>query len=242
MSGEQPTQVKVGWLELSDSARKQVVMDRASVKSFLVSGFRDEIEGAIKTAREAWEKETDPSTRPGNLGQPAVPDTLEIDIKRFGGLRRAVVDKATGSVLRWADASTALTSTAPAGQSYGTTEGGFMPPLQLSADERETIGKEFATFVADRSRNGNQAEQASFSLLRFPRGDIENFSICRWAMACERSKNTNEDNLAYSKHAPWERAYYAALEAYALTKGEAWLKAQGDMVSGQDGGWLAPEQ
>ncbi|GAC1649782.1 MAG: hypothetical protein NVS9B11_22940 [Candidatus Dormibacteraceae bacterium] len=66
----------------------------------------------------------------------------------------------------------------------------------------------------------------------FPKGDMDNFRIERWAMANERAANTLEGSLAYSKYAPWETAYYTAI-----------AKAnQGDQVSGADGGFLAPEQ
>ena len=241
-NNEQPTQVRVGYLELSENERKQVVLDPEQVKSFLVQGFRDQVDEAVREARKEWEKETDPRTRPGfNASHPAAPDTIEVDIKRFGATKRAVVNRATGQTVRWIDAAAAHESAVPPGYTLGETKGGWLPPSSLSPEERETVAEEFATFVADKAARGTKAEQETFSVLKFPRGDIDNFSVCRWSMACEQARNTNAGELAYARIAPWEKAYYAALEAYALTKSESTLKAQGDMISGQDGGWLAPE-
>lgn len=88
---------------------------------------------------------------------------------------------------------------------------GYLPPTSLSGEDRESALK-------------------GFNVLDFPRGDIDNFSVTRWAAAMERSQNTTEGTAAFKRWAPWESAWYAAIE-----------KAQGDMATGTDGGFLAPE-
>jgi hypothetical protein len=113
--------------------------------------------------REALDKQTDPSTRPGFNG------TADI-------VEHPVLTK------------------------------GYLPPTSMTPDERETALK-------------------GFNILDFPRGGIENFSVTRWAAALERAANTSEGTGAFKRWAPWESAWYSAIE-----------KAQGDMVSGQDGG------
>ena len=102
--------------------------------------------------------------------------------------------------------------------------GGFLPPIAaLTADERTEMLK--------------SAVEGGFNINLFPRGDIENFSVSRWAMASERAQHTLEGGTAFKKWAPWESQYYYACEQLALSN-----KAMGDMVSGQDGGFLAPEE
>jgi hypothetical protein len=92
--------------------------------------------------------------------------------------------------------------------------GGFLPPIAgLSADERTEAFK--------------SAIEGGFNINLFPRGDIENFSVTRWAMASERAQHTLEGGTAFKKWAPWESQYYYACEQLALSN-----KAMGDMVSG----------
>lgn len=79
------------------------------------------------------------------------------------------------------------------------------------------------------------AVKGGFNFNLFPQGEIDNFSVTRWAMAEQRSHGA-EGQAAFLRYAPWESKYYYALERYNMTK------AMGDMVSGQDGGFLAPEQ
>jgi len=206
--------VQVGYKGLSEKERKIAEAVHAETKTFMVSGFRD----LLVEERKKWEKETDPATRPGfSAASPS--DSAEAKaIERYGVL------KGSGK----------------------ESKGGWMPPLSsvehsvpVLDHEREDFGAGFAAFVDDLASKGAKAGPEKggvpFSVLKFPRGDIDNFSVCRWAMALERSKNTAEGSTSFTKNAPWETAYYAALEAY----GES--KAQGDMVSGQDGGYLAPE-
>jgi hypothetical protein len=220
-------EVKVGYLELNESEKKLADAVMEQTKSFLVQGFRDQ----IAAEREKWEKETDPKTRP-TFGGPASPtDTID-KTGRFQRLQRAVVDKSSGKTTGWRDSATS--DDLHAGQALGESRGGWLPPVQMSPDERAQFGADFATFVDDLA-DAKTKDGTPYNVLKFPRGEIENFSVARWAMALERSQNTSEGTLAFSKHAPWESAYYAALEAYATTK------AQGDMTSGQDGGFLAPE-
>lgn len=101
--------------------------------------------------------------------------------------------------------------------------GGFLPPNELTDDGQIEAVK--------------TAIEGGFNILSFPRGDIDNFSVTRWCMAVDRANNTSEGGTAYQKHAAWETAYYSACEKLALSN-----KAMGDMVSGQDGGFLAPEE
>src|SRR5262249_45204209 len=86
---------------------------------------------------------------------------------------------------------------------------------------------------------------------RFPLGDIENWSLARAAYAQSQSKllyGGPGHAGTWRKHAPWEYAYYEALENQDLYRrelkgfGSFQVKAQGEMVSGLDGGFLAPEQ
>jgi HK97 family phage major capsid protein len=76
----------------------------------------------------------------------------------------------------------------------------------------------------------------AFNVTKFPR-DFEqgDFSVARWAYADARAKGADGYG-AYKKHAPREAAYYEALSAVGTNN-----KALGEMVSGQDGGFLAPE-
>lgn len=239
--------VKVGYLELNDSEKKMVEVITEKTKSFLVSGFKEE----IAKAREAWEKETVPETRPGFAGPGAGAPELSLEAKkRYGTAKRVVIDRSSGKAIAFRDAvvdrSAELTKLNP-GETLAGIEGGWFPtgPFngpervtapQLSPDARAELAEDFSKFIDDLSAEGKKTKGGvSFNVLKYPRGDIDNFSVCRWAMALERSQNTAEGGLAFSKHAPWESAYYAALEAYSESK------AQGDMVSGQDGGYIAPE-
>ncbi len=109
------------------------------------------------------------------------------------------------------------------GQTLQHKVGGYLPPTSdYTAEER--------------LKNIKTAIDGGFNINLFPRGDIENFAVTRWAMALQRSQ-TSEGSTAFQKYAPWENAYYGACERLALSN-----KAMGDMVSGQDGGFLAPEE
>jgi hypothetical protein len=110
--------------------------------------------------------------------------------------------------------------------------GGYLPVVTVESPTgpRELNATEQAELMESAVKGG-------FNINLFPRGDIENFSITRWAMAMERAANTSEGSGAFRKWAPWEQQYYGACEKLALSN-----KAMGDMVSGQDGGFLAPEQ
>jgi len=225
------TQVKVTYLELSDAERKIADATIEQAKSVLVQGFRDE----ITKLHDEWKKETDPSTRPGFSAATSPKDgEIEIDIKsRYGAMKRAVVDKASGRTVRWAPVDTV--NVLP-NQVLGETKGGWLPSNDMGPDIRDEVAGELGRTIDELAK-----KDAGFAVLKFPRGDIENFSVCRWAMACEKERNTNEGTAAYNRHAPWEYAYYQALESYQQSKGDTWTKAQGDMVSGQDGGFIAPE-
>jgi hypothetical protein len=228
--------VKTGYLELNENERKMVDVVAEKTKSFLVSGFKEE----IAKAREAWEKEVVPGTRPtfGPEGAVAGAEPSADRIKRFGAAKRAVIDRSSGKAIAFRDAivdRTAELSKLNPGEALAGIEGGFLPPIQMSPGDRAALAEDFGAYVDDLSKSEKKGNGVSFNVLKFPRGDIENFSVCRWAMALERSQNTAEGTQAFAKHAPWESAYYAALESYGETK------AQGDMVSGQDGGYIAPE-
>ena len=75
---------------------------------------------------------------------------------------------------------------------------------------------------------------------RYPRGDIENFSVARAALAQNAMQNGYMGD-AWAYFASWEKQYInAAKESkmiHPITKAN-----MGDMVTGQDGGFLAPEQ
>lgn len=228
-----PADIKVGYLQLTPEEKARIERDGKAIKAFLVQGFRDDPElkaaigPAVRQELDVWEKETDPRTRPGFNGSPPKQDEPDgVDLKRLGAMRRAIVDKATGKQVSSADVTGMYARELPGDQTWGSTQGGWLPPMQLVGNAREAAAREFADIIKS---------DDAFAILKFPRGDIENFSVCRWAMALERSQNTAEGTTAFAKWAPWEAAYYAALERYNTTK------AQGDMVSGQDGGYLAPE-
>jgi len=88
---------------------------------------------------------------------------------------------------------------------------GFFPPIHRDDDDA-------------------MAKVKSFNINSFPKGDLDNYSPFRYAMASVHARGEMGD-AAYQKFAPWERAYYSALVKASL----------GDQVSGQDGGFLAPE-
>lgn len=73
----------------------------------------------------------------------------------------------------------------------------------------------------------------SVHINHFPLGDTDNFSVSRAAYAKAQSGGRMEGR-AWDMFAPWEKAYLHALAKVSY-------KAQGDQVSGQDGGFLAPE-
>ena len=81
-------------------------------------------------------------------------------------------------------------------------------------------------------------DRKSINVTSFPRGDAENFSLTRYCYALSKAQGV-EGTPALRKYAPWESAYYEA--AKKITTVDPITKAQGDMVSGQDGGFLAPE-
>ena len=69
---------------------------------------------------------------------------------------------------------------------------------------------------------------------KFPRGDVDNFSVMRAAYADDQARH-GDNGRAWDQIAPWEKAYLKAL-------GEIRYKANmGDSVSGQDGAFIAPE-
>lgn len=73
-----------------------------------------------------------------------------------------------------------------------------------------------------------------FYVNHWPLGDIDNFSVSRYAYAQGRQRFLNEGSAALLKYAPWETRYYQAADELAY-------KAQGEYVSIADGGALAPE-
>lgn len=72
-----------------------------------------------------------------------------------------------------------------------------------------------------------------FHINKFPHGGPENFSVSRAAMA-KGMENGRMSGRAWDIWAPWEKQYIHAWE-------EIRAKAQGDQITGQDGGFLAPE-
>jgi HK97 family phage major capsid protein len=82
-------------------------------------------------------------------------------------------------------------------------------------------------------------QKANIAKLNFPRGDYDNFSMTRYAFAKQRVEAGFEASDSMQKNAPWETQYYEAAKKIVVT--DPVTKAQGDMVSGADGGFLAPE-
>ena len=68
---------------------------------------------------------------------------------------------------------------------------------------------------------------------RFPKGDVDNFSLSRAAYAQDQAMHGNK--AEWDRIAPWEKAYLEALS------GVKYKSNLGDAVSGQDGAYLAPE-
>jgi HK97 family phage major capsid protein len=71
-------------------------------------------------------------------------------------------------------------------------------------------------------------------VLRFPLGDIDNFSVGRVCYARTLEQLGQSHDVAWGRWAPWEKQYLEALN-------QVQYKALGDQVSGVDGGFLAPE-
>lgn len=81
--------------------------------------------------------------------------------------------------------------------------------------------------------------KAGINFNEFPRGDYDNFSLSRYCMAIQKAIAGYTSWEEARNTAPWETQYYAAAKKIKVY--DPVLKAQGDMVSGQDGGFLAPE-
>jgi hypothetical protein len=147
--------------------------------------------------RREIETTTDPATRPGFAGS-APTDTKSDNVIDLKRLASWQPPKVNRVT----------------GDILEPKSGGFLPPLAgITADDRQDHFK--------------SAIEGGFNIALFPRGDIENFSITRWAMASERAQHTLEGGTAFKKWAPWESQYYYACEQLALSN-----KAMGDMVSG----------
>lgn len=188
---------RVGYLELSEGERKIADAAVEQVKGVLVQGFRDELRDTLKKQREEWENQTDPLTRPGfsASADPAAVQRGAETKARFSASSRAVVDKGTGRTVRWKHAGDG--NPLPAGQELGESKGGWLPPTQMGLDDRDQVAQEFGELVDKLA-----ADDSTYNVLKFPRGDIDNFSIARWAMAVERAQNTAEGTAAYTKWAP----------------------------------------
>lgn len=213
-------QIKTGYLELSEREQKLVDVIGEKTKTFLVSGIQDE----IKKAREMWERETvtgRPSFGPEGTASASGPEAKAY--KRFDRPSKSIDEKGRVEV------QGGWLPTPGNSDSWKQTEGAHLGP-----DSYTDRAEDFAGFV-EGLKDKKTNDGVSFNVLKFPKGDIDNFSVCRWAMALERAANTAEGSSAFRKWAPWESAYYAAVEGYSQAK------AQGDMVSGQDGGFIAPE-
>jgi HK97 family phage major capsid protein len=106
------------------------------------------------------------------------------------------------------------------------------PTSQLPTAVNRTGG-----FLPHRLDSLSEDEKKTINVLDFPLGDYDNFSMARYAMAAQRAHYLGGSP---SKDAPWETKYYEAGKKIRVY--DPVLKAaQGDMVSGQDGGFLAPE-
>jgi len=82
-------------------------------------------------------------------------------------------------------------------------------------------------------------DRASINVHKFPRGDYDNFSLTRYAYAKQNAEYGIHSSSWMHEVAPWETQYYEAGRNAKVF--DPITKAQGDMVSGQDGGFLAPE-
>ena len=73
----------------------------------------------------------------------------------------------------------------------------------------------------------------SIHVPKFPKGDVDNFSLSRAAYAQDQAAHGNKGE--WERIAPWEKQYLTAMA-------EVRYKANmGDQVSGQDGAYIAPE-
>ena len=68
---------------------------------------------------------------------------------------------------------------------------------------------------------------------KFPKGDVDNFSLTRAAYAQDQAFHGNPGE--WDRIAPWEKQYIQAI------RGVSYKANLGDQVSGQDGAYLAPE-
>lgn len=113
----------------------------------------------------------------------------------------------------------------------------FTPPEAKSEDEGDRLPRKLKGLVPGGTKGNTEIAEAvakAFSINKFPRDmDAKDFSMSRWMMAVERKKELGE---SVDKNAPREQAYYEALASYGKE-----FKALGEYVSGQDGGFLAPE-
>lgn len=81
----------------------------------------------------------------------------------------------------------------------------------------------------------------AFHINKFPLGDIDNYHVSSVAM-CKALSGGRMYGSAWDTWAPWEKQYLDALrEVKFKALSETQYKAQGDQVSGIDGGFLAPE-
>src|SRR5579859_1634450 len=148
---------QVTYLQLNDAEKASMVAAVAEqTKSFLVSGFRDEI---TKKVRADLEKETDPRTRPTFGGDGKGGELIEgAETKRFGRVQ-------TGA--------------------DGKVEGGWLTPIQSDLAEgtyqRKALAGDFAKHVDGLIKSDAKEQRAgiSFNILKFPLGDIDNYSPFR---------------------------------------------------------------
>jgi HK97 family phage major capsid protein len=105
----------------------------------------------------------------------------------------------------------------------------------LSATEPQTFDAAYVKTLREENaswRTRAHAAETAYSVHvnRYPLGDLDKFSVSRAAMA-QRLSDGRFEGHAWDKFAPYEKAWIEA-ESKA---------AQGDQVSGVDGGFLAPE-
>lgn len=145
-------------------------------------------------------------------------------------LTKAQLDTLADEAAKAAYATLAEKMTDPA------TRPSFGDPTAIDEPDSPVLTKGYLPHSVPQDEEG---KSYSVNVNLFPSGDIENFSVARWAYADQRARMFGDESLR-RKLAPWENQYISAGKSVPFRDPVA--KANmGDMVSGQDGGFLAPE-
>lgn len=169
--------------------------------------------------------ETETNTRSNTVANEPTPDAGAEPVVKSEDLRSMIADAIKTALDNRTDPDTR-----PSLDGVAVTTA----PQDKSADELKAKG--YFTPVAQLASERVEG----FNINWYPRGDIYNFSVARYSYAQSMAQN-GLNQYAVNQIAPWEKQYIEAGQrdkmVNPITKAN-----MGDMVSGQDGGFLAPEQ